>query len=94
MIFSSEEDALIWQFSPSGIYSSQSLYKVIKFRGITLIHSPAVWDLTIPPRVQFFLWLVSQNKILTRDNIAKHRELGDVSCLFCTEDESVHHLFI
>lgn len=39
-----------------------------------------------------FFCLVSQNKILTRDNLTKRRELGNVSCLFCSEDESVHHL--
>jgi hypothetical protein len=29
-----EEDALVWQFQSSGIYSSQSLYVVINFRGV------------------------------------------------------------
>ncbi|KAJ1267594.1 hypothetical protein BS78_07G068500, partial [Paspalum vaginatum] len=36
--FSEEEDALVWQFTSSGIYSSQSLYKVINFRGIEPVH--------------------------------------------------------
>ncbi|KAJ1291703.1 hypothetical protein BS78_02G336000 [Paspalum vaginatum] len=36
--FSEEEDALIWQFSSSGTYSSQSLYKVINFRGVQQVH--------------------------------------------------------
>jgi hypothetical protein len=41
----------------------------------------------------FFLWLLTNNKVLTRDNLLKRRELNDVSCLFCTENESVNHLF-
>jgi hypothetical protein len=52
--FSDEEDSLIWQFNSNGIYSSQSLYKVINFRGIMPVHVPAVWNLKIPPRVLFF----------------------------------------
>jgi hypothetical protein len=35
--FTNEEDSLIWQFSSNGIYSSQSLYKVINNRGVLLI---------------------------------------------------------
>ncbi|WVZ69867.1 hypothetical protein U9M48_018590 [Paspalum notatum var. saurae] len=93
IVFEDEEDSLIWQFSSNGTYSSQSLYKVINFRGAFQVHSPAVWSLKIPPRVHFFLWLLSQNKVLTRDNLAKRREVSDDKCLFCCEKESVHHLF-
>jgi hypothetical protein len=49
--FSEEEDSLIWQFNSKGIYSSQSLYRLINFRGILPVHVPAVWHLNIPPRV-------------------------------------------
>jgi hypothetical protein len=30
---------------------------------------------------------------LTRDNLAKRREVSDPSCLFCAENESILHLF-
>jgi hypothetical protein len=60
-----EEDALIWQFQSNGVYSSQTLYSIINFRGVTPVYLPAVWKLMIPPRVHFFLWLLSKNKILT-----------------------------
>lgn len=53
--FSEEEDELVWQFTSSGIYSSQSLYRVINFRGIKPVHVSAVWHLKIPLRVHFFL---------------------------------------
>lgn len=39
-----------------------------------------------------FLWLCIYNKILTIDNLAKMRELADVICLFCGDNESVQHL--
>jgi hypothetical protein len=51
---SENEDAMIWQFQSSGIYSSQSLYNVINFRGVIPVFIPSVWKLTVPPRVHFF----------------------------------------
>lgn len=56
------------EFNSNGVYSSQPLYRLINFRGITPVHVPAVWSLKEPPRVHFFLWLLPKNKILTRDN--------------------------
>ena len=91
--FSFEEDALIWRFSSNGVYNSQSLYRIINFRGVIPVHVSAVWPLKIPPRVHFFLWLLAKNKVLTRDNLSLRRKVEDESCLFCNEKESVFHLF-
>ena len=74
-------------------YIPQSLYKIVNFRGIVPVHVPAVWHLKIPPRIHFFLWLLSKNKLLTRDNLSLRRKVDDQSFLFCMENESVHHLF-
>jgi hypothetical protein len=35
LALSTDEDELIWQFHSSGVYSSQSLYTVMNFRGVT-----------------------------------------------------------
>lgn len=39
------------------------------------------------------LWLVINNRALTRDNLAKRKKVEDESCLFCSEKESIHHIF-
>jgi hypothetical protein len=57
------------------------------------VHVSAVWGLKVPSRVQFFLWLLSKNKVLTRDNLSIRRHVEDKSCLFCCELETVNHLF-
>jgi hypothetical protein len=88
-----DEDSLLWQFSSQGTYSSQSLYKIINFRGIHSVHVPAVWSIKVPPRVFFFLWLLVNNRTLTRDNLGKRKKIDDRSCLLCKEEESVQHLF-
>jgi hypothetical protein len=92
-ILNDEEDKIMWSFNSNGKFSVQSLYAVINHRGVVPIFVPAVWKLNIPPRIQIFLWLLSKNKALTRDNLAKRREVTDKTCLFCNEAESVMHLF-
>ena len=57
------------------------------------VYKHVVWKLQIPPRVQIFLWLLAKNRILTRDNLAKRREVTDPPCLLCDEKESISHLF-
>lgn len=85
--FTSEEDSLVWQ------YSVQSLYKIINFRGIQPDLISSIWEIKVPPRVQYFIWLLSKNKLLTRDNLGKRRKVEDVSCLFYNELESINHVF-
>ena len=42
--------------------------------------------------MHFFLWLLSKNKVLTRDNLAKRQKVDTESCLFCNEHETAQHL--
>jgi len=70
-----------------------SLYSIVNSRRVILVYEPAVWKLSIPPRIHIFLWLLSKNKLLTGDNLGRRRELDDQTCLFCCEAESVNHLF-
>lgn len=53
-----EEDALIWQFSCNGVYSSQSLYKVINFWGIKNGSPFSFVVYQGPLGVHLFLWLL------------------------------------
>jgi hypothetical protein len=87
------EDSLIWSFSSSSTFSVQSLYGVISFRGVKPVYPQTVWGMRIPPQVQVFLWLLSNNKLLTRDNLSKRRPVEDKTCVFCSENESIVHPF-
>ena len=86
-------DSIIWAFDASSNFSVQSMYKTISFRGIQHVFTPVVWELNVPPRIHIFLWLLSNNKTLTRTNLAKRRNLDNQSCLHCSENETVHYLF-
>jgi hypothetical protein len=87
------EDKPLWLFHPSGEYSIKSFYGVVNDGGVVPVHTPAVWKLRVPPRIHVFLWLFPNNKLFTRDNLSKRREVSDKTCLFCSEHETAHHLF-
>jgi hypothetical protein len=59
---SGEPDTLIWCYNSTGLYSSSSLYSIINFRGVSPVYIPAVWDTVVPPKINLFLWLLSQNE--------------------------------
>jgi hypothetical protein len=88
-----EEDQILWSYTLNDSYSVQSLYAVINCRGVTPVFVHAIWKLVIPPRVHFFLWLLSHNRLLTRDSLKKCRDVNDPTCLFYSDQESISHLF-
>jgi hypothetical protein len=88
-----EDDTIIWQYNSSGVYSVQSLYAIVNNRGVKQVYTLMMWKIKVPPRIHIFLWLLANNKVLTRDNLAKRRDVDDKTCLFCKEYETIHHLF-
>jgi hypothetical protein len=87
-----DNDTIIWQFNLPGKYSVQSLYVVVNDRGVRQIFTLVVWEIPVPSRLHVFLWLLCNNKVLTRDNLAKRRKVDNMYCLFCNEQETVSHL--
>jgi hypothetical protein len=67
--FSEEEDAPIWMFHPSDSYKVKSFYAVVNNEGVVPIHTRAIWQHEVPPRIHIFLWLLANNKTLTRNNL-------------------------
>jgi len=55
------------------LYNLYALWSVLK--GSCQSTLPSFGKICIPPRVQIFLWLLSNNKLLARDNLAKRRQL-------------------
>jgi hypothetical protein len=92
--FIDESDAIIWHFNSSGRYSVQSLYDVVNDRGIRQAYTLVMWKIEVPPRLHIFLWLLANDKILTRNNLAKRRHVEDGSCLFCANLEFASHLML
>jgi hypothetical protein len=93
LVLSNETDALIWVYNSSGIYSSQSFYSIINFRGVTPVYVRAVWKICVPPKIHLFLWVLSHNRLATVDNLNRKGMTKPVQCVFCEENESINHLF-
>ncbi|XP_011621706.1 uncharacterized protein LOC105420280 [Amborella trichopoda] len=54
-----------------------------------------LWKRLLPLKVQCFLWLKVQNRVLTVDNLIKRGKILPNICLLCKEDEEISdHLFL
>jgi hypothetical protein len=92
--FTHSHDKIFWRWESSGTFSVRSLYKILNFRGIIPPNSRLWWDIPIPHKIQIFMWLTCQSKILTKDQLREKGWIGSASCPFCNADETVNHLFI
>jgi hypothetical protein len=81
-VLSGETDALVWVYNTSRVYSSQSFYTIINFRGVALIYVPAVWTICVPPKIHLFLWLLSHNRLATVDNLNRKGMIKPAQCVF------------
>ena len=61
--------------------------------GVQPVYIPEVCSIKIPPRVQVFLWLLSHNKLMTKDNLAKRGIEKPLDCVYCIDKETIAHLF-
>ena len=60
------------------------MYNTVSFRGIQPVYTLVVWNLHVPPRIHIFLWLLANNKTLTRYNLDKRQNVEDLSFLSCS----------
>jgi hypothetical protein len=44
IVFTNEEDSLIWKFENKGVYTVSSMYVVTNFRYVTPVHIPSLWN--------------------------------------------------
>jgi hypothetical protein len=63
--------------------------------GGEIIFTLIMWKIQVLPRIHIFLWLLTNSKLLSRDNLAKRRKVydNDNACMFCSEEEYISHLF-
>lgn len=67
---SEETDRLLWRWTTSATYSTQSCYAAT-FQGSTCRHSwKLIWKSWAPPRVKFFHWLAYQDRCWTATRLA------------------------
>ena len=52
-----------------------------------------IWKVQILPKIKIWMYLIEQNDILIKDNLARKNWSGDRKCVFCNENETIPHLF-
>ncbi|XP_071928159.1 uncharacterized protein [Coffea arabica] len=89
----SQHDVVVWNASPSGIFSSQCAYELVpKRKSSSLIHS-IIWNPMLPIKYFFLAWRVLYG-FLPLDTLLQQRGMLLASkCEFCEEEESARHLF-
>ncbi|GMJ03912.1 hypothetical protein HRI_004060400 [Hibiscus trionum] len=88
-------DQLVWRLTPRGNFETKSAYGLLTG---TLEASPNVlwrliWKAPVPQRLHVFLWVLSQNKLMTNHERYR-RHIGHFStCPRCNlEDETILHV--
>jgi hypothetical protein len=71
------DDSIIWLIEKGGRFSVKSVYNAV----------------TNDDSIKIFLWLMSNDALLTKDNLKKRKWQGDPSCVFCDCEETISHLF-
>jgi zinc-binding in reverse transcriptase len=94
IVLSLTRDKFFWRISPSGKFSSHEVYDWLMFRGMIDSSADVLWHLPIPLKIKKFMWLVVQNKILTKDNLIKRGWCGSELCTMFPNQEIVVHLFV
>ena len=77
-----------------GNRSTHSIYILLNSGRIKPKESMIWWKLLVPSKIRIFMWLVSHNTILTKDNLNLKGWIGDQTCHLCTENESIDDLLI
>ncbi|KAI4994259.1 hypothetical protein ZWY2020_029307 [Hordeum vulgare] len=88
------EDDISWKFEANGEYTVASAYRIQFLGSMTTTMNKTIWMVWAPPKVKFFSWLATQNRIWTADRLEKR---GWDNCGLCTMCRRKHktaaHLF-
>jgi len=86
-----ETDVVFWKLENNSTFSFKSVYIGLT-RNVGLCHK-RIWKGKIPVKIKIFVWTMTNEAILTKDNLLKRKWKGDPSCSFCENDENISHLF-
>lgn len=91
-----QQDIMSWCWEGNQVYSAKSIYKLLTEGGLIKWEFSFIWKLPIPPSVRIFIYLLLNEKLLTRDvMVARHFPIQDTSCPLCDSCslETANHIF-
>ena len=92
--FMHHHDKIARRWETSGKLTCRSIYKILNFRGLNDNKYAIIWSLPIPPKIIIFVWLLLNNRILTKSNLSRRGWNGNMQCQFCPLYETTNHLFV
>ena len=89
------EDRVIWLVSRCGTFLVKSLYSILEPGDSPLFPSGSIWRASVSPKVTFFTWEASWEKVLTLDQLQRKGHFLENRCFLClSEVETVDHLLL
>jgi hypothetical protein len=82
----------MWKWGKNGKLTVKSTYNALT-ESNNGTYVKQIWRGKIPPKIKFFMWLLSNGAVLTKDNMLRRNWHGSSDCYFCELDESIDHLF-
>jgi hypothetical protein len=84
------KDSFIWTASKN--FSVKNMYNDLELKlGIPV--NCWTWKAKISLKIKIFICYLKNGMILTKDNLVKRQRKGCTPCCFCSEQESIQHLF-
>jgi hypothetical protein len=86
-------DEFQWNLHENGKFSVTSMYNALISSDLPVLDNKKIWKMKIPLKNNLFAWYLRRGVILTKDNLIKWNWHGSKSCVFCSHDETIKHLF-
>ena len=68
---SPDNDSISWSASSDNLYSVKSCYALLNDGGLRSLYGLDIWKCKVPIKTKVFAWLVTHDKILSRENLAQ-----------------------
>ena len=88
-----DPDKFRWNLTKNGEFSVYSMYRALIQPVVPVDTNKKIWKMKIPLKTKVFAWYLRRGVILTKDNLAKRNWHRSRKCVFCSQDESIKHLF-
>jgi hypothetical protein len=89
----SGKDIFGWNLLENGKFSVAFMYNALTLPDVPVYDNKKIWKMKIPLKNKIFAWYLCRGVILTKDNLIKRNWHGNKTCVFCSQDETIKHLF-
>ena len=92
-----KKDLLVWQNDTKGQFSVNSVYKKLNKNAGQEMEWPwkIIWKPKVPYRVNYFMWLLTKEAVLTHENLKTRGYQLASRCTLCGEHAgTINHLFL